>query len=545
MSLSPGATVALAWLLLAALVFGLEAPPAGEPGLYYDEAFLAQQGRDFLEPERETVHPPSTVSVEIAGRRFPLRNAAYLGSLKSQLAIPALAAFGSSVPSLRTATLATALLGLLLAMLWAQRVFGLQAALLAGALVAFDPSFVFFGACEWGPFTTMLLCRALGLYLLTVGWQTRRGALVVAGAFALGLGVYARADFVLIGAALALAAVVALRGALWRQLRERPATVAAALVALVLGALPMLVSLADLLAARQGVADRGSLGYRALVLWSTLDGSHFHRLMQTGGLFEHLFDTDAPASPFAVVVLLALGTAVFTRMRRDPGVVFLAVATASLAAFMLLLPGAVRAHHMLNLLPFAHLLVAVVLVRGARSPRSRVVAVGLAVSLLAASARVTALTLSEIAESGGRGRFSNALDAFAAEIEAEPAAVVVSLDWGFHEPLLFLTSFPDARERLLEPIWEIPRLLAHRRPWTHKGDASHVYLVHGPPYDLFGIGSKLLETAEELPTHFARVGLHRDREGGVAFYSIRFAAPHELVYTGSWDIRTGGAISRD
>ena len=533
MNLSPGVTVALAWLVFAAAVFGLAAPPEGEPGLYYDEAFMAQQARDFLEPERPVRHPPGTSTIEIAGRPFPVRNAAYLGSLKSQLLIPAFALLGPGVTTLRTATLATALVALLLLMLWAERVFGMPTAVLGGALVASDPSFVFFGTCEWGPFTTMLLCRGAGLYALTVGWQERRSVLVVVGALAMGLGVYARADFVIIGAALALGLVVARRDVLWREIAERRGTVAAAAVALVLGALPMLVSVFDLLATQQAISGRGDLGYRAQVLWSTLDGSHFHRLMQTGGLFEPLFDTETVPSLLGVTVLAALGASLLPALRRRPTVAFLSVTVASLATAMVLLPGAVRAHHMLNLLPFAHLLVAVVLVRAAASRRGRVPAVLLAVLLLASQARVVAATLETIDETGGQGRWSGALTSFAAEIENEPDTTVVSLDWGFHEPLLFLTS----KTNLVEAIWNIPRIVASGRAWAHAGDYDDVYLVHGPPYDLFGIGPGLLDVVRELPDHAADLRLHRDREGGVSFYSIRFAEPHDLVFDGRWQVR--------
>ena len=284
---SPGGRLVAIWLLIAALT-GLAATPGIERlGLYYDEAFLAQQARDFVQPESAGQHPASVREWVVFGRPFPLRNAVYLGSLKSQLLIPAFALFGADTRTLRLATLGTALLGLLFTMLWARRIFGTPEALATGALIAFDPSFVFFGACEWGPYTTMLLCRSAGLYSLTVGWQSHRTWLLVGGGLAFGLGVYARADFVLIGLALGLG-LLATRGRLFvRELRERPGPAALAAVALLAGALPMLVGAPDLLAAQAGIADRGDLAYRLQVLWSTLDGSHFYRLMQAGGVFEH------------------------------------------------------------------------------------------------------------------------------------------------------------------------------------------------------------------------------------------------------------------
>ncbi|MBW2420298.1 MAG: glycosyltransferase family 39 protein, partial [Deltaproteobacteria bacterium] len=163
------APVLALWLALSAAAFALAIPGVEKPGLYYDEAFLAQQARGFVEPERAGQHPPSTREVTLAGRPFPLRNAAYMGSLKSQLLIPSLALFGSSTRVLRLTTLATGLLALLFSMLWARQLLGTPAALLTGLLMATDPGFLLFSRYEWGPYTSMLLCRSLGFFLVTLG----------------------------------------------------------------------------------------------------------------------------------------------------------------------------------------------------------------------------------------------------------------------------------------------------------------------------------------------------------------------------------------
>jgi hypothetical protein len=108
----------------------------------------------------------------------------------------------------------------------------------------------------------------------------------------------------------------------------------------------------------------------------------------------------------------------------------------------------------------------------------------------------------------------------------------VSLDWGFHEPLAFLTD----RLPLDEPIWAIPRTLAAGRPWAYTGDAGTRYLVHAAPYDLFGLGPRLLAAARAEPPGTASIEPHADRLGEVAFYSIRILRPHRLVFTGRFRI---------
>jgi hypothetical protein len=559
------------WLALSAAAFALATPNVDKPGLYYDEAFLAQQARGFVEPERAGQHPPSTREIDLAGRPFPLRNAAYLGSLKSQLLIPSLALFGSSTQVLRLTTLATGLLGLLFAMLWARQLLGTPGAMLGGLLVATDPGFLLFSQYEWGPYTTMLLCRSLGFFLLTLGLGGRRppgvtsspragrtrdwlkGGATLGGAAALGLGVYSRADFVLILAAAGVALALCWRDELLRTLREAWRLVLAGLVVFLLAASPMLLALRALLSTSADLAERGSIDYRARVLWSVLDGSYFHRLMELGGRFEAIFEVSAPASPFGVVVIasaLILCVLALLEKRRQRGsaspgaLVFLPILCVLLASAMLLLPGAVRAHHMLNLHPFVQMMVAAAALalwrREWRSTRSQTavratVAASLAL-LVVCNLVVVARTDSLVNRSGGRGRWSDALPRFALELEGHADAnpsTVVSLDWGFHEPLLFLTD----RTLLLEPIWALPRALQRGRPWAHQGDAQTVYLVHDTPYDLFGLGPSLLTTARALPPEQVEIRPHRDREGEISFLSVRFLGPHQLLYTGRFSLR--------
>jgi len=558
--------VAAAWIALSVAIFTAATPRVESLGLYYDEAFLGQQARGFVEPDRAGVHPPGTSSSWILGRPFPLRNAAYLGSLKSQLAIPSLAIFGSSPKVLRLTTLSVGLLGLLFAMLWVRSLFGAGAAVLCGLLMAADPSYFFFSQYEWGPFTSLLLCRTLGLYLVTQGFQRNRRLPMALGGLAFGLGIYSRADFAVILAAAGVALAVAYRPLLRRALREHRTSLCLAAVALLVAASPMLLSVAQLVQTSGGIADRGDFAYKVQVLLSVLDGSHFYRVIDAGGVFERLFEGDAPWSLFgfaAAACFLFVGWRVVADLRRkrrdsdpvsecgelpseDPRA-FVLLTALLLSIGMLAVPGAVRAHHMLNLLPFPHLLVAIAALELWRGPgpgarervaRGRQIALRLTSVLLVAVTLtgglvVTASTFSLIDRTGGRGRWSDALTSFAREIDTGPQNVIVSFDWGFHEPLLFLT----ANARLLEPIWSVPAPLARGRPFVHAGDERHVYLVHDRDYDLFHFGPSLLRAARGAGGDRAEIRPHRDREGNPAFYSIRFSGPHRLIYTGDFQIR--------
>jgi hypothetical protein len=191
---------------------------------------------------------------------------------------------------------------------------------------------------------------------------------------------------------------------------------------------------------------------------------------------------------------------------------------------MLALPGATRAHHMLNLAPFVQLLVAAQLVRlFDRGGTRRAGAAVLATLVLAADARSIAATRALIERTGGRGYWSDAIAELASELEAEPQSAAVSLDWGFHLQLLFTTTRPT----VLEPFWRIARDVTRDGEWTRAGGPSFVYLAHDELYDRFGYGPRFLQAARALGGD-AQIRVHSDREGEPAFTSVRIARPHRL-----------------
>ena len=56
-----------------------------------------------------------------------------------------------------------------------------------------------------------------------------------------------------------------------------------------------------------------------------------------------------------------------------------------------------------------------------------------------------------IRETGGRGLWSDSLDAFCRQNQHRTNLIMVSLDWGFNEQLAFLTDGP----KLFEPVWSL------------------------------------------------------------------------------------------
>jgi hypothetical protein len=274
-----------------------------------------------------------------------------------------------------------------------------------------------------------------------------------------------------------------------------------------------------------------------------LDGSHFHRLMLSGGSFERLWAQEgAAAGPF-LVVLVASSAWLTVRLWRDArrgacdrAQAFVLVAMLLTALGLLATPRAARIHHTMNVYPFPQLVVAIAATRlwaargRADQARRALAAVGVA-AVLVGSLRIDLLTLQMIHESGGRGRWSDALERFAGELPDD--ASVVSLDWGFHAPLRF--TRPELE--LDEPIWRMHQARGRGPGVTLRGGPQHVYLVQEPGYHVFDVGQALLDAIRRLPMGAAVVREHRDRSGDTAFRSIRFARPHELVYRGTFDVR--------
>lgn len=533
------ALVLATWVLLAGALCLASLPRLETPGLYYDEAFLANQARDFVEPELRGVHPPGTRALWVAGRPFPVLNVAYLGSLKSQLLIPSFALLGAELGVLRGTTLAWSALALLLAMLWARRLWGVPTAALGGLLVAADPTYALLSTLEWGPFTTGFLCRSAGLLAVTAGWTERRAGLLAAGGLAFGLGVYSRADFALFLAAAGLA-LLALRPALLAEaLRERTGHAALGAAGLLVGAAPLLLSVEAVLAAAGAVPAGGGLAEKLRVAATMLDGSHLYRLFEAGGRFDAIGAVEGAPSALLPVALAAsaLGLALRSArgLGRAPGAradAFLLLAAALLAAGLLALPGAVRIHHWMGLVPLPQLVVA----RGAlglagdlRRGRARpALAAALVALLLASNAWVFGRTQQQLEATGGKGRFSAAIFRLAERVRGDPPARVVALDWGFAEPLRFLAP----RAELLEPIWGLRRRAARGRAWTHAGAAGALYLVHEARYDRFGLGPAFLRALRSLPGDAVALRRYRDRRGEVAFLAVELRAEHTLRWRG-------------
>jgi hypothetical protein len=513
------------------------------PGPNYDEVIQALPSVEFLEGRPRALALPGSEVLRLSGRPFPWMTQAYMGALKSQLLIPSFAVAGTALSVLRLTTLAWSALGLLFCIAFARRAFGPGVALVSGLLLASDPSFLFISRHDWGSFSLGFLLRCASLFFAAVWWESGRLRDALLAGAALGLGIYNKVDFAVFPAAAGLALLAADREALLRVARERRAHAVGAILIAVLVSLPVLTSLRELGGAAGSLAEQVGFSEKARALGSVLDGSYFLRLMSVGGRFEAMFSAgDMPRGGLAIALAAAaagLGTSAF-RLRAPPGTALLLLCGLSLVGLLLLFPGAVRAHHLMNLYPFPHWIAALGLValwREWRPPHAtstprltarRAVAGALLVALVAANLRVVWQTHQEIERSGGRGYWSDAVVGFAEEVAGSPGTRVVCLDWGLHNQVAFLGE----GVRSLDAIWQVRRELARGEAWSFAGDAGTVYLIHPEPFDLFGLGVRFQSALEGVPEDRVDLRPHLDREGGVAFLAVRLKGPHWILYDG-------------
>jgi hypothetical protein len=516
-----------AWAVIAATIVLLAKQNFSAPGLYYDEALFAGMAKDFVTGRVHGQHMPDHEVVTFLGRPFPVFAQAYLGALKSWMLIPSFGVFGSSLAVLRSTTVFWAAIALLFLMLGTWRWLGLSTALIAGALLAFDPTYFFLSVLDWGAAVPSFVCRCACLYF-AVRWNQQlklRDAFFL-GLFA-GLGFFNKADFAVFLMALGLAAVFFYWRQLFAAVRRHFSSAPLACLGFVAGAGPMLLKIPRILMVANLKLPPGEPHEKLLAILSMYDGSYFYRLMNAGGLFYTMFETPTGAQAgLGVALIMAIVVAAVLKIcgkqnaNTGRAVAYLILAAALVTLGLILLPGAVRIHHMVLVFPLPQLLIGTVSVvlwriQGIERSIRRLIRAGVSIGLLmlfASQLRVIHKTEQLIHQSGGRGWWSESLDAFCRENRSRSELTIVSLDWGFNEQLIFLTEAPQ----LAEPFWEFNQTLP-----PLPANPDYIYLAHPAKYSVLKYDVAYLS---QLPKNGgnAEVTPYFDRQNEVAFYTIRF-----------------------
>jgi len=522
------------WVLLSMFLVCLGWENRSQPGLYYDEAVFAGMARDFLEARHDSPHMPGHLTLNLLDRPFPILIQSYLGALKSWLLMPVFGLFGSSQSVLRMANLGWSVFGILLFILWSRKLFGTRESLIAGCLLALDPSFFYLSLLDWGAAVPSFVFRNGAILLVILAFKRRSIGYFLLAGLAFGLCFFNKIDFLVFLGGMAVSSFLVWREESIALLRSNRGGLVALVLGFILGAGPILSNLPQIV--KETVTggflfDMDEMPEKINTLLAMYDGSYFYRLFMAGGLFYRIEQISSTVwTPLGGSLLACIFLQIIfwwqpaADMDKRKKQTFILLAGVFITVGILLMPGAVRIHHTALVYPFPHLIIAFTLVGvwdiWRRSPerkwplRSSV----LLVTLVVLSSQLYAIrqTQSVIRRTGGSGWWSSALNSFCREYEHSTDISIVSMDWGFNEQLVFLTNGP----RLFEPFWYQPRSSRVMLPQ----DPDIVYLVHPSEYALFPFGESLSKF-----TRVAEKGIElrpwRDKAGAVSFYSIRFLAP--------------------
>ncbi len=387
-------------------------------------------------------------------RQVDLMVMSYLGTLKTLVYIPILAAFGNNIWSLRLPMVLLGALTILLFYALTRRAVSPGAAILAVCLLATDVSFLFTNTIDWGPVAIEHFLLVTGCFFLVKFAQESRLLLLFLGFFLFGLALWNKAIFIWALTGLTCATITVFL----REIRKflRPATAAIAAGAFLLGALPLVVynvRSPNSTAGSNVHIETNKLAAKWEVERSTLDGS---------GLFGFLFgleDAEKPKPPASLRGRVATWIAERTWRLSGPirrntllfytyllalllvpwwwkyraarfSLIFMAVAWLSMAVTREA-GGAV--HHAVLLWPFPQLFLATAL---AGVPWRRV-AVMLTCCLIAVNLLMVNQAVADAERYGAPRNFSDASYGLSRELAAIHPPLVFALDWGMVNMLAF------------------------------------------------------------------------------------------------------------
>lgn len=363
---------------------------------------------------------------------FPLMLDFYLGALKGWLYAPLLRWLPPGEWTLRLPVVALGALTLWLFFRWLARTTSFPAALVASLLLAVDPVFLLTTTFDWGPcalqrFFLVALCA-----LLTAYARQPTPRLAILAGLCLGFACWDKLTFLWLATGCGAATLLLYPRSLARHLR--PAHLAAAIVAALAGAAPLLYSnwgaFSEARARFQSLPD-STLFVKTFRLWTTLNGE---------SLFSFL--TRSPNSAAHLGAWLLVASVLCVPLARRPLAWTLLALAFSTAAMFLTTGGAAGAHHLALLWPLPHMAIGLAMgsLFASSHPLLRRLAPAVLFIATAAALRVDFHYYRAIAASGPTVAWTTASPTLAgALLQHHPARVCVS-GWGILGPLGYLSG---------------------------------------------------------------------------------------------------------
>jgi hypothetical protein len=470
------------WVVAAAVLFYCLIGAlyiAQNPGLNYDEALLVLGGVELRHPGQiQAFHERGTWQC-LFGFCFPVMTVAYVGALKEYLIIPFFALFGTSAAVVRLCSLLLGALGIWgIGRLLREHVSTWVAAGVCGVM-AVSPAYVALTIFDQG--TVSIWMASLGLLSLAVTGYLRKPSPAAAfwiGA-AMGLGVWARANYVWIIAAMLGAAILGLHKRLGKPISHWIAWTGGGL----LGGAPFLIynlltQFATLDAGRlltTAEPFRTRFTVRLVMFSEALLVDREHRAMWQGTGLSGL--PDWQRGGLAALVIIAGILCLLQWRSLWPR--FVAIASMIYATALFTTRNQIAEHHLVGLLPFAALLVALAASSYVRGLSGRAVVVVLAAAYLVMAAQWHFRSITGLARTGGVGQWSNAITAVGEHLEREyPKREVKIIDWGLRNNLFVLT---DGRVPAKELFWDASEQRSGLgRAWSEEVREGGIFLTNGP-----------------------------------------------------------------
>ncbi len=403
----------------------------------------------------------------------------YVGAIKDYLCLPLFAAFGPSAEIVRLVGMLLGALGIWgVARLVAGQV-SPPAAAATACLIAMNPAYVDLTVFDNG--TVAIWMGALGLLCLAVSrylrLKTARAAFWLGAC--MGLGVWARANFVWLLIAMVAAAVVVLKARIVAPLSHW----GAAALGGVLGGSPFLA---------YQVISRGGT-------WEAMGMFHANQSLEARLLVrfvmfaetllsdrEHRAIWDGPPMPdwqrwlFPIVVLAACFMCLIAKRDWDRSRILWARAFALcflfLGAFVFLSRMIVAEHHLIELVPLAAIVTVLGLCRIVHYSWGRAIVAALTVAYLGSAFYWQTAAVRGIGRSGGDGQWSDADFALAEYLQQKyPTQDIKVLDWGLEDNLFVLT---DGRIHAREIYGDVTSATDPR--WAGEIRRGGIFLMNGP-----------------------------------------------------------------
>ena len=493
-----------------------------EVGIQTDEALLAAGVYGPFAPN---------YVIRVAGLRLPMMTMSYVGTVKSWLYRPILAFWGPSPATLRVPAVIIGAITVWLFACLLRYCADSTAAVFGAVLLASDPMYLLTIRWDWGPVAIQHLCLIGALLLFMRFHGSQNATLLCAGFALLGVGLWDKATFAWLLAAVCVAALFVFPRVLLGYLSKRNAALAC--VSFLLGAAPLLVfNIREHWTTFRSTAhfSAGDISGKAGLLKETLQGAALY-----GSIVRE--DSDGPPRPGQSIFqrsLVSFNTlvkkprsslqfALFaaslsglpfvwnTRLRRPAvfALLFLFVGWCMMA-FTKDAGGSV--HHVVLLWPMPQFFMATVLSGLISLPIGilRSAAILSCTVVCVSNSLVTTTYYAQQIQNGGNWAWTDAFYSLSDTLAAKNARRLCLLDWGFWENLRFMHQGRLVLQDTRQPVTEeekksLLRIFA---------DTSTTFVSHTEGNEGFpGRAHAILELAALNGYRKRNLEVFRDRNG--------------------------------